>query len=94
MFLAAKEAVTNVVRHAQATAVRLRLKLEPAAFTLEIEDNGRGLGSLDPKAAETRNGLRNMRKRMEDIGGSFYMGPAPERGTVIRLTAPLKMASS
>jgi ligand-binding sensor domain-containing protein/signal transduction histidine kinase len=94
VFLASKEAITNVVRHAQATAVSLRLRLEPASFTLEIEDNGRGLGSLDPKAAETRNGLRNMRKRMEDIGGSFYMGPAPERGTVIRLTAPLKMASS
>jgi ligand-binding sensor domain-containing protein/signal transduction histidine kinase len=94
VFLASKEAITNVVRHAQATAVSLRLRLEPASFTLEIEDNGRGLGRLDPKAAETRNGLRNMRKRMEDIGGSFYMGPASERGTVIRLTAPLKMASS
>ena len=93
VFLASKEAITNVVRHAQATAVSLRLRLEPTSFTLEIEDNGRGLGRLDPKAAQTRNGLRNMRKRMEDIGGSFYMGPGPERGAVIRLTAPLKMGS-
>jgi len=90
VFLASKEAITNVVRHAQATAVSLRLHLEPASFTLEIEDNGCGLGGLDPKAAQTRNGLRNMRKRMEDIGGNFYMGPGPERGAVIRLTAPLK----
>ena len=89
VFLASKEAITNVVRHAQATAVSLRLRLDPASFTLEIEDDGRGLGGLDPKAAQTRNGLRNMRKRMEDIGGSFFIGPAPERGTVIRLTAPL-----
>ena len=94
VFLASKEAITNVVRHAQATAVSLRLRLEPASFTLEIEDNGRGLGGLDPKAAQTRNGLRNMRKRMEDIGGSFYMGPAPERGTVVRLTAPLLKGQS
>jgi signal transduction histidine kinase/ligand-binding sensor domain-containing protein len=94
VFLASKEAITNVVRHAQATAVSLRLRFEPASFTLEIEDNGRGLGGLDPKAAQTRNGLRNMRKRMEDIGGSFYMGPAPERGAVIRLTAPLLKAES
>ncbi len=91
VFLASKEAITNVVRHAQATAVSLRLRLEPASFTLEIEDNGRGLAGLDPKAAQTRNGLRNMRKRMEDIGGAFYIGPAPERGTVVRLTAPLNM---
>jgi len=89
VFLASKEAITNVVRHAQATAVSLRLRLEPASFTLEIQDDGRGLGGLDPKAVQTRNGLRNMRKRMEDIGGTFSMGPAPERGTVVRLTAPL-----
>ncbi len=94
VFLAAKEAITNVVRHAQAKVVSLRLRLEPARFTLEIEDDGRGLGGLDPKAAQTRNGLRNMRKRMEDIGGSFFMGPAPERGTVIRLTAPLQQVGS
>ncbi|MCX6928509.1 MAG: histidine kinase, partial [Verrucomicrobia bacterium] len=89
VFLAAKESITNVVRHAQASEVSLRLRLEPASFTLEIEDNGRGLGGLDPKAAQTRNGLRNMRKRMEDIGGAFYMGPASERGTLVRPTAPL-----
>ena len=86
--------ITNVVRHAQAKSVSLRLRLEPASFTLEIEDDGLGLGGLDPKAAQTRNGLRNMRKRMEDIGGSFFMGPAPERGAVIRLTAPLPAQTS
>ena len=94
VFLASKEAITNVVRHAQAKSVSLRLRLEPASFTLEIEDDGLGLGGLDPKAAQTRNGLRNMRKRMEDIGGSFFMGPASERGTVIRLTAPLPAQAS
>jgi ligand-binding sensor domain-containing protein/signal transduction histidine kinase len=94
VFLAAKESITNVVRHAQASAVTLRLRLEAASFTLEIEDNGRGLAGLDRKAAQTRNGLRNMRKRMEDIGGSFAMSPAPERGTVVRLTAPLPAGQS
>jgi len=88
VFLASKEAVTNVVRHAKASAALIRLKLEPAAFILEIEDNGRGVASLDEKA-QLRNGLRNMRKRMEDIGGSFTIGPAAEGGTVVRLTAPL-----
>jgi signal transduction histidine kinase len=85
VFLAAKEAVTNVVRHAQASSVWLRLKLEPAAFTLEIEDDGHGVSQ---DAAQSRNGLRNMRKRMEDIGGRFSIGPAPEHGTLVRLTAP------
>jgi len=89
IFLASKEAVTNIVRHAQASSVRVRLHLEPHRFTLEIEDNGRGLAGMDPKAAQSRNGLHNMRKRMEDIGGGFSIGPAPEGGTVIHLSAPL-----
>ncbi len=88
VFLAAKEAVTNVVRHAHATEVHLRLRLQPGVFTLEIQDNGRGPAGLAEKAAQSRNGLRNMRKRMEDVGGSFSFGPAPDGGTVVRLTAP------
>ena len=59
------------------------------AFTLEIEDNGRGPAGLKEKAAESRNGLRNMRKRMEDIGGGFSIGAGDRGGTLVRLTVPL-----
>jgi signal transduction histidine kinase len=79
LFLSAKEAVTNVVRHAAASAVHIRLRLEPATCVLEIEDDGCGLAGMDPKRAQTRNGLRNMRKRMEEIGGAFAMTPGSER---------------
>jgi signal transduction histidine kinase len=37
-----------------------------------------------------RNGLQNMRKRLEDVGGSFAIGPASERGAIVRLTASIK----
>jgi signal transduction histidine kinase len=87
VFLAFKEAVNNIVKHAQASAAQVRLRLEPNRFTLEIQDNGRGLTEPDDKSG--RNGLRNMRTRMEDIGGEFSIGPAPEGGTLVRLTAPL-----
>ncbi|HXP60445.1 MAG TPA: two-component regulator propeller domain-containing protein [Dongiaceae bacterium] len=88
VFLVAKEAVNNIVKHAAASSVWLRLRLDPGRFMLEIEDDGRGLG---PGAAEKgRNGLRNMRQRMEDIGGEFVIGPGPERGTVARISAPLE----
>ena len=87
VFLAAKEAVNNVVKHSQAKAAWLRLRLEPGRFTLEIEDNG---GGLVPGAADKgRNGLRNMRKRLEDVGGEFDIGPGAEGGTRVSLTAPL-----
>jgi len=89
MFLAFKEAITNVVRHAAASAVWVRLRLEPPDVVLEIQDNGRGLAGLDPKAAQSRNGLRNMGKRMEEIGGRFSLAPAPEGGACVRLAAPL-----
>jgi signal transduction histidine kinase len=89
VFLAAKEAVTNIVKHAGATEACIRLRLEPGAFALEIQDNGRGPAGLAAPAAQSRNGLRNMRRRMEDIGGKFEIGPGPKGGTLVRLTAPL-----
>lgn len=87
VFLAAKESVNNVVKHSKATSAWLRLQLEPHQFTLEIEDNGRGIAPADEKKG--RSGLRNMRKRMADIGGNFEMSPGSEGGTKVRLTAPL-----
>lgn len=86
VFLACKEAVTNVVRHARASEVWIRLRLECGRFVLEVEDDGIGLGHLDPKAALTRNGLRNMRERMEEVGGEFSFAPGAKNGTLIRLT--------
>jgi len=91
VFLAFKEAVNNVVKHAQATGVQVRLVVGADRFKFEIEDNGCGLaaGAED----KGRNGLRNMRKRMEDVGGEFSVGPA-ERGTRVRLTVPIKQTET
>jgi ligand-binding sensor domain-containing protein/signal transduction histidine kinase len=89
VFLAFKESVNNVVKHAQAVEAHVRLKLDQNCFTLEIEDNGRGPAGAEQKSG--RNGLRNMRKRMEDVGGTFSIGPAAGQGTIVRLTAPIKM---
>jgi ligand-binding sensor domain-containing protein len=90
VFLAFKESVNNVVKHAHASEAWVRMRLSPENFVLEIEDNGRGLGGVDPKAAEMRNGLRNMRKRMADIGGEFTISPGASGGTIVRLTVPVK----
>jgi signal transduction histidine kinase/ligand-binding sensor domain-containing protein len=87
VFLAFKESVNNVVKHAQATEARVRLRLDNGSFTFEIEDNGKGFAGAEKKSG--RNGLRNMRKRMEDVGGNFSIGPAAGQGTLVRLTAPV-----
>jgi ligand-binding sensor domain-containing protein/signal transduction histidine kinase len=87
VFLAFKEAVNNVVKHAQASEVWIRLRLRPESFILQIEDNGRGMGN--PDSARTRNGLHNMRRRMEDIRGEFSVVSGTNGGTVVRLKIPL-----
>ena len=89
VFLAAKESITNVVRHAHASSTWIRLRLDSGSFTLEIQDNGRGIASIEGEKARSRNGLRNMRKRMEDVGGAFSITAAPEGGALVRLTVPL-----
>jgi signal transduction histidine kinase/ligand-binding sensor domain-containing protein len=87
VFLAAKESINNIVKHAAASSAWLRLQLEPESFTLEIEDDGKG---LSPDAeSKGRSGLKNMRKRMEDIGGRFEVARRDGGGTVIRLVAKL-----
>ncbi len=87
VFLAFKEAVNNVVKHAHATEARVKLQLEPGKFILSVTDNGRGLGDVSGK--QLRNGLKNMRKRLADIRGEFDIAPGANGGTIVKLTVPL-----
>lgn len=87
VFLAFKESVHNVVKHAQAHEVWLRLALRPKQLVLQVEDNGRG---FDTQAVSNRNGLRNMKRRMEDIGGEFSISPGANGGTLVQLSVPLR----
>ncbi len=86
VFLAFKEAVNNVVKHAHATEARVKLQLEPGKFILSITDNGRGLGDISGKAL--RNGMKNMRKRLADVRGEFEITPGAGGGTVVKLKVP------
>ncbi len=82
--LALREAVTNVVRHAQAQTCSVRLARDEQLCTLEIADNGCGTDSPEG------NGLRGMRERLEAIGGSLQRQTAAGTRLVIHLPlAPL-----
>jgi signal transduction histidine kinase/ligand-binding sensor domain-containing protein len=87
VYLAFKEAVHNVIKHAQASEVWVRLILRPKQLVLQVEDNGRG---MDKTAVTNRNGLRNMKRRMEDIGGEFSISPGANGGTLVQLTVPVR----
>jgi signal transduction histidine kinase/ligand-binding sensor domain-containing protein len=82
LFLSAKEAMNNVLKHSGATEVWLRMRMEGERFQLCIEDNGHG---FDPAALEhrRRNGLQNMRSRMEELAGTFSIETTPGRRTVV-----------
>ena len=89
LYLAFKEALNNVVKHAEATEVWLRLRVEPRELTLTIEDNGRGF-DLGSAGASGEDGLANLRHRMAEIAGRFEQQTEPGRGTRTVLKAPLE----
>lgn len=85
VFLAAKEALNNAVKHSKARQVCIRLILHPAAFELVIEDDGLGFTPGAPsKRAGGGNGMVNMQERIESIAGRFECTSRPGEGT--RLT--------
>jgi two-component system sensor histidine kinase DesK len=79
--MALREAVTNVVRHAQATVCRLSLQQHGTWCELEVADNGRG------GAAEEGNGLSGMRQRVEALGGVLERNGSA--GTLLRIRVPV-----
>lgn len=87
--LALREAVTNIVRHAQARSCRLHMSEQDNCVSLTVEDDGRGGVLLEG------NGLRGMRERVEAFGGRFLCesNPVPMHGTRITLGLPVKMHS-
>ena len=88
LFMAVKEALNNVLKHAAATEARISLAVAEKKLTLTIIDNGRG---FDPRQARaTGDGLRNMKDRLEQIGGRLSLASTPGKGTTIRLEAPTK----
>jgi signal transduction histidine kinase/ligand-binding sensor domain-containing protein len=91
VFLAFKEALNNAVKHANATEVRVSLNLQPAAFKLIVEDNGRGFSPPQsaPDATNTEDGLQNMRKRLVEVGGSCEIYSQPNKGTRITFQVPV-----
>lgn len=83
LFLAVKEALNNVVRHAHANEVQLNATVTDEALTLTIRDNGQGFEQTPDNSTE--DGLRNMRQRMEEIGGRFSVESKPGVGTSVSL---------
>jgi signal transduction histidine kinase len=89
LFLAFKEALNNALKHSKATEVVVALEVREKGFTLSVEDNGCGfetavLAGNGHARAGGGNGLINMRRRLEELGGRCAIDSVPDRGTRIR----------
>jgi signal transduction histidine kinase len=89
LFRIVQEALNNVMRHAKAGAVAVRIAMAADTVTVEVRDDGVG---FDPDARpirSTRLGLTSMRERAQDLGGVLQIESQPGRGTAMRVAVPV-----
>ncbi len=97
LFHAVHEALTNTLKHSKATQAKVSIKCEDAAFEIAAWDNGAGFdpatmaraGNGGGGGGESGNGLRNMRERLAEIGGTCQVESTPGRGATIRFIIPM-----
>ena len=87
LYRALQEALTNVVKHAQASKVWVDLSVEDDRVNLTVQDNGIGLG--EEKSNSNGIGLAGLRERITIAGGTLNISSAAKRGTILSAQFPL-----
>ena len=86
LFLIYKEILQNIVKHAQASKVHIRVEVNEHVFLLDVRDNGVG---FDLKSVSEGNGLRNFEQRAADMHSKVTIESAPGQGTKVEFrTSP------
>jgi ligand-binding sensor domain-containing protein/two-component sensor histidine kinase len=83
LFMALKEGLNNIAKHAHATAVNIGFELKDRVVSFVITDNGRGFTMNETR--QFANGLKNMQNRMQQAGGTCSINSEPGKGTSIAL---------
>ena len=91
LYRAAQEGITNALRHGQATALHVRLGADGGDLTLEVDDDGCGLGA-GWSGDDGHHGLRWLAERVEALGGHFALEPVDPHGVRLRVCVPLREA--
>jgi len=86
LYRIAQEALHNIVKHARASTVRLRLTRQDDEFVLEVRDDGRGFDLTEPFPGHL--GLHSMQERAACLGGICSLESAPAQGTYLRVCIP------
>ncbi|HUS57989.1 MAG TPA: PAS domain S-box protein [Planctomycetota bacterium] len=92
LFQAARELLVNVVKHAHAGSVKVKLKRDGDRIIVRVEDDGIGFDAARPaeKHGEAGFGLFSVRERLGHLGGRVAIDSKEKAGTVVTLEAPLK----
>ena len=92
LFRIAQESLTNIVRHAEATAVKISLVADDDSLVLTVSDDGQGIaeGARQKKGV----GLMSMRERATALGGNIRISSAPGVGTTIEVILPVNLAAA
>jgi signal transduction histidine kinase len=94
LFLIVKEAINNIMRHADCRSVWLTITIADHQLIAEIRDDGRGFTPAEQGDAEKPirggHGLENVRARAAALGGQLQIESAPGKGTQVKLVVPLK----
>ncbi len=88
LFLAFKEALTNIVKHAAATTVLVRIVSTDTELTVGVEDDGRGVGV--GSAGPGGDGVVNMKTRLAKVGGRCEIVARPSGGMAVTLRLPAR----
>ncbi len=85
--MAVKEAIHNVIKHAKASEVVINIALTGNLLSVSVQDDGRG---FMPDAHPPGNGLTNMKRRLEDIGGKCFVESQPGKGATVHIELVIK----
>ena len=91
LFRILQETLTNIARHAGATAVEVSLEAGPHEISLRVGDNGRGI-TPEQISDQSAFGLLGMRERIQNLGGSLALSGAPGKGTTVQVRIPRKIS--
>ena len=83
-----QEAVSNVIRHAEARRVKVSLRVDAERVHLRVADDGRGIAADAPRGL----GIASMERRLTELGGSLRIRPRRPRGTVLLTSTPRRDA--
>jgi signal transduction histidine kinase len=91
LLMVVKEALNNIVRHADATEVEFRLAMADGGLEIDIADNGKG---IDKEMPSQGHGLKNFSARLQKLGGRCVIEPCAWNGTNVKIRLPLAAAAA